>query len=84
MAAQGKRGPGSSLRRISSEASSLAGISAVSSTVAAVIGFANSRRIKEVHAATNGMKDQLVAATRSDAMQQGHTAGAADEKARNE
>lgn len=39
------------------------------------------RKVEEVHHATNGMKDALMKVTRSDALQEGHSAGVADEKA---
>lgn len=41
-------------------------------------------QIEVVHKATNSMKDDLVALTRSDATQKGHTQGVADQKAKEE
>lgn len=38
-------------------------------------------KVEQIHRATNSMKDALVATTRSDALQEGHTAGVAEEKA---
>lgn len=40
------------------------------------------KKIEEVRHSTNSMKDALVAVTRSDALQEGHTAGVQDEKDR--
>lgn len=40
------------------------------------------RKVEQVHKATNSMKDQLVAATKSDALKEGHSQGVSDEKAR--
>ncbi len=37
-------------------------------------------KVEVVHKATNSLKDELVAVTRSDALQEGHTAGVKDEK----
>lgn len=54
-------------------------IASVPPTLAAfgamVVGILNSRKIKEVHDATNGMKDELVRVNRSDAQQIGEHAG---------
>ncbi len=38
-----------------------------------LMSWSNSRKIQEVHEATNSMKDELVAATKSDAFQTGVT-----------
>lgn len=38
--------------------------------------------VKKVEVATNSMKDALVAATRADALKEGHAAGIVDEKTR--
>jgi type III secretory pathway component EscS len=66
----------------------LAIITAIPPTVAAVagliIGIVNRGKIKEIHIATNSMKDALVAATRSEALMEGHAAGVAQEQSRKE
>lgn len=49
---------------------------------ALILSIRNGRKIEEVHKATNGMSERLTAVTRSDALQEGHSAGVADEKAR--
>lgn len=53
----------------------------VVSLVAVVVALIGNRKIEVVHKATNSMKDQLVAVTKSDSFQKGHAAGVADEKA---
>jgi hypothetical protein len=55
-------------------------ITAVPSTVAAILGFRNSSKIEQVHKATNSMKDELVAATKSSAFQAGQTSGRKERK----
>ncbi len=47
---------------------------------AVVIGLRNSRKIEEVHVATNSMKDQLVASTALAANAQGNREGRAELK----
>lgn len=67
----------------------IAGLPAMlASMTAAVLSFRNTLQIERVadkveivHKATNSMKDQLVAVTRSDAMQTGHAEGRAEIKA---
>lgn len=49
---------------------------------ALILSVKNGRKIEEVHKATNGMSERLNAVTRESALQEGHTAGVADEKAR--
>ncbi len=49
----------------------------VSAFTGLVIGIRNTRKIQEVHIATNSMKDELVETTKLAA----HAAGMADEKA---
>lgn len=46
-----------------------------------VVSLRNNKKIEAVHLATNSMKDALVTTTRSDALQEGRTAGVAQEKA---
>jgi len=48
-----------------------------------IISWSNSRKIEEVHKATNSMKDELVAVTKSDAFQTGITEGRALQKSEN-
>ena len=61
-------------------------IGSVPPTVVALVGLVvsvlNNRKIEVVHKATNSMSDKLVAATRASALQEGHTQGVADEKAK--
>lgn len=45
-----------------------------------ILGVINRNKIELIHKATNSMKDALVEVTRSDALQEGHTAGVKDEK----
>lgn len=63
----------------------LALIAAVSSMIAsitaAVVAILTNRKVEMVHKATNSMKDELVAVTRSDALQTGRTEGIAEQKA---
>lgn len=40
------------------------------------------QKVEVVHKATNSLTDRLVTVTRSDALQEGHAEGVADEKAR--
>jgi len=42
------------------------------------VSIKNGTKVDEVHKATNSMKDALVATTRSDALQEGRTAGLAE------
>jgi glyceraldehyde-3-phosphate dehydrogenase/erythrose-4-phosphate dehydrogenase len=46
-----------------------------------IVSLHNGRKVDDIKAATDGMKDALVKVTRSDALQEGHTAGVADQKA---
>jgi hypothetical protein len=66
----------------------LAIITSVPPTIAAIagliIGIINSGKIREIHVATNSMKDALVAATRSEALIEGHAAGVAQEQSKKE
>lgn len=55
-------------------------ITAVPATVAAFVSLYNAVKIKEIKTATDGMKDALVASTRADALQEGHTKGVKDQK----
>ena len=55
-------------------------ITAASSMLAAIGTFLNGRQIEKVHVATNGMKDELVAAVRKEALIE----GAENERERNE
>lgn len=70
----------------------VAGIAALAPTLLALATLVQSlrngrkvdetaKRLEEVHLATNGMKAELVKVTRSDALQEGHSAGVKDEKA---
>lgn len=60
-------------------------ISATPPTVVAlanlVASLRNGRKVDQIKAATDGMKDELVKVTRSDALQEGHTAGVKEQKA---
>lgn len=62
-----------------------AAIGAVSQIVIALAtlytSIRNGRKADQIKEATDGMKDELVKVTRSDALQEGHTAGVKDEKA---
>jgi hypothetical protein len=42
--------------------------------------YHNKNAIQEIKTATDGMKTELVKVTRSDALQEGHSAGVADQK----
>lgn len=53
----------------------LAAATLVSAVGALMIGLRNSVKIEQVHIATNSMKDELVAVTRSDAKQIGVAEG---------
>lgn len=59
----------------------------IAAMTSAIVTIRNSRRIREVsntvdavQKATNGMKDELIKVTRSDAHQAGHSEGVADQK----
>jgi hypothetical protein len=56
-------------------------IAAIPSTIAAVLSWKNIAKTEQVHKATNSMKDELVAATKSASFQAGRTAGVRDRKA---
>lgn len=47
----------------------------VASLAALIIALVNRGKIEQIHKATNSMKDQLVEATRAEAMQVGREAG---------
>lgn len=50
-------------------------ITAMTSSAAVLIGVWNSRKIKEVHLSTNGMKEELVASTARENHAQGYIDG---------
>lgn len=54
----------------------------LTAAAALVVSLRTNRAVEQVHQATNSMKDQLVAVTRSDALQEGHAAGVAEGKAK--
>lgn len=58
----------------------------VTSLATLIVSLHNTRKIQEVHTATNSMKDELVKTTREKSLLEGHEAGriagVADEKAR--
>ena len=45
-----------------------------------IVSLRNSRKITEIKKATDGMKDELVKVTRSNALKEGHAQGVIDEK----
>lgn len=61
------------------DAVAIAMIAAIPPTMAAlaalIMGIVNRGKIHEVYKATNSMKDELVEATRVEALQTGHAAG---------
>lgn len=69
-----------------SDAVVIAVITGLPPTIAAVaslvVSIRNGKKVDEIHKTTNSMSDKLLAVTRSDALQEGHTAGVADEKQR--
>lgn len=54
----------------------------LTATGALIVSLKTQDKVEEVRHSTNSMKDALVAVTRSDALQEGHTAGVQDEKDR--
>lgn len=50
-------------------------LTALTSSAAVLIGVWNGRKIKEVHASTNGMKEELVASTARENHAQGYIDG---------
>lgn len=60
----------------------LGSIASVITSVATLIVATRTRdKVETVHKEMNSMKDALVAVTRSDALQEGYTAGVAEQKA---
>lgn len=61
-------------------------IASLPPTVAAIVAVVKvqvvAEKVEVVHKATNSLTDRLVNATRADALQEGHTQGVADEKAK--
>lgn len=57
-------------------------ISALGTIVTVVLAFFIKKDVEDVKLTTNGLKNELVTVTRSDAEQQGHTKGVKDEKQR--
>lgn len=55
-------------------------VASVASLVAAIVGLRNSRKIEVVRQATNGLKQELVAVTRAQALIEGHRDGRAAQK----
>lgn len=54
----------------------------VASIAAVLISLNTQAKVEVVHKATNSLTERLVSVTKSDALQEGHTKGVADEKAR--
>lgn len=71
-----------------SDTALLAIVAAVPPTLLAlatlVVSLRNSKKVEEVHKATNSMKDALVLTTEKEALARGIKKGAEDEKARSQ
>lgn len=73
-------------REIDPTAVMIAAIVAIPPTIgsicAVLISLNTNAKVEVVHKATNSLTEKLVSTTKSDALQEGHSKGVADEKAR--